>query len=124
MITKMTYRIALATGVLAVCSMFARSNTIAQPVSQHVTVTGWIGCTHYFMPNACKAQSRLSCIQQWVSQGDPYVLVVGSHRYKMLGDDRDLAKAASQNSVTVTGDLDGNELTVASIDWKGKRAGL
>ena len=120
---KMTYRIALAVGVLAACSMFATGNVNARPVSQHVTVAGWISCTHCLMPNTCKAQTRISCIQSWVSQGDPYILVVGSHRYKMLGDDKDLVKAAAQNSVTVTGDLDGNELTVASMDWKGKQAG-
>jgi hypothetical protein len=119
----MTYLIALAAGVLAACSMFARSNTIAQPVSQHVTVIGWISCTHCVMPNTCKAQTRLSCIQSWVSQGDPYILVVGSHRYKLSGDEIDLANAAAQNSVTVIGDLDGNELTVASVNWKGKQAG-
>jgi hypothetical protein len=120
---KTLHRIALAVGVLAACSMFAADKAIAQPISQHVTVTGWIGCTHYFTQNACKAQTRLSCIQEWVRQGDPYVLVVGNHRYKMVGDDKDLAKAAAQNSVTVTGDLDGNVLTVASVDWKGKQSG-
>jgi hypothetical protein len=116
-------RIALAVGVLMACTIFAANKATAQPVSQHVTVTGWISCTHCLMPNTCKAQTRPSCIQQWVSQGDPYIFVVGNHRYKMLGDDKELAKAAAQNSVTVTGDLDGNVLTVTSVDWKGKQSG-
>jgi hypothetical protein len=75
------------------------------------------------MPNACKAQSRLSCVQTLVGQGAYYILVADNHRYKLSGDEKDLAKAAGENSVIVTGDLDGNELTIASIDWKGKQSG-
>jgi len=110
---------AVVAALFAFCLMFA-SETVAEPVSQNVIVTGWISCTRCLMPNACKAQSRLSCIQTYVSQGDPYILVTGNHRYKLSGDEKDIAKAAAENSVTVTGELDGNELTVTSVDWKGK----
>jgi hypothetical protein len=122
MITKATYRFVRTAAIFAFFVMLA-NNTVAVPASQHVTVTGWIGCTHYFMPNACKAQSRVSCIQSWVSQGDPYILVVGNHRYKLSGDENELAKAVAENSVTITGNLDGNELAVESVEWKGKQPG-
>jgi hypothetical protein len=118
--TTAMYRLVIVAAILAFCSMTA-GKAIAEPASQHVTVTGWISCTHCLMPNTCKGGSRLSCIQSWVSQGDPYILVVGAHRYKLSGDETDLAKAAGENSVTITGDLDGNELTVASVDWKTKQ---
>lgn len=120
MIRKATYRIVVVAGVLALCLMFA-SGASAKPVSQHVTLTGYISCTTCLLPNTCKAQTRLSCTQRWVSQGASYVLVVGDKHYVLSGFEKELAKAAAESSVTVTGDLTGNELSVASVERTSKK---
>lgn len=112
---KMMFQAVVAAGVLALCSMFAGSAS-AQPVSQHVTLTGYISCTTCLMPNACKAQTRLSCTQWWVNQGASYVLVVGNSHYRLSGFEKELAKAAAENSVTVSGDLTDNVVSVASVE--------
>jgi hypothetical protein len=44
------------------------------------------------------------------------VLVVGDSHYRLSGFDKELAKAAADNSVTVSGELDGTNLTVTSVD--------
>jgi hypothetical protein len=115
MIRKTMFQVGVVAGVLALCSVFAGSASAA-PVSQHVTVTGYISCTTCFMPNACKAQTRLSCTESWIGRGASYVLVVGDRHYVLSGFDNDLAKAAALNSVTVSGDLNGTELAVTGVD--------
>ena len=114
MIRKAMYQAVVVAGVLVLCSMFA-GGTSAQPVSQHVTLTGYVSCTTCLLPNACKAQTRLSCVQWWVSQGASYVLVVGNSHYRLSGADKELTKAAG-DTVTVTGDLNGTELAVATVE--------
>ena len=113
--TKAMYRMVVVAGVLALCSIFAGSAS-ARPVSQHATLTGYVSCTTCLMPNTCKAQTRASCTQWWVSQGASYVLVVGNSHYRLSGFEKELAKAAFENSVTVSGDLDGTELVVTNVD--------
>jgi hypothetical protein len=115
MIRKAIYQAVVVAGVLALCSMFAGSAS-AKPVSQHVTLTGYVSCTTCVMPNACKAQTRLSCTQWGISQGASYVLVVGNDHYRLSGFEKELAKAAAENSVTVSGDLNGRELVVTNVD--------
>jgi hypothetical protein len=112
MMKKGTHQTLVAVGVLALCLTFAAA---ASAVSQHVTMTGWISCTTCLLPNTCKAQTRLSCVQTWVSQGAAYVLVVGNAHYRLSGDEKALAKAAG-DTVTITGELNGTELLVTSID--------
>jgi hypothetical protein len=119
MIRKSIYQLVVLVGVLALGSMFL-SAASATPVSQHVTVTGYVSCTTCMEPNVCKAQTRASCTEWWVSQGASYVLVVGDRHYRLSGFEKELAKAAFENSVTVTGDLDGTELTVSSVDFAHK----
>jgi len=119
MIRKALYQVVVVAGVLALCSMFA-GGASAQPVSQRVTLTGWVSCTTCLMPNTCKAQTRLSCTQWWVSQGASYVLVVGDSRYVLSGSENDLAKAAAENSVTVSGDLNGTQLAVTNVNFVHK----
>jgi hypothetical protein len=113
--SKAIYRVVVLAAVLALCSMFA-PGAGANPVSQHVTVTGYVSCTTCLMPNACKAQTRFSCTQMWISQGASYVLVVGDAHYRLSGFEKELAKAAAENSVTVSGDLTGTDLVVASVE--------
>jgi len=67
------------------------------------------------MPNMCKAQTRLSCTQTWVGRGASYVLVVGDSHCVLSGSEKDLAKTAAEISVTVSGDLDGTYLAVATV---------
>jgi hypothetical protein len=119
MIRKAIYQAVVLAGVLALGSMLA-SAASASPVSQHVTVSGYISCTTCTEPNVCKAQTRASCTEWWVSQGASYVLVAGDKRYRLAGFEKELAKAAFENSVTVTGDLDGTDLTVSSVDFAHK----
>jgi hypothetical protein len=115
MIGKAMYHAGALAAVLALCSVFA-AGVSAEPVSQHVSLTGYVSCTTCLMPNACKAQTRLSCTEHWISQGASYVLVVGDTRYQLSGFDKELAQAAAENSVTVSGDLNGTQLAVASVD--------
>ncbi len=112
---KAIFQVLVVAGVLVVCSMFA-ANAGAQPVSQHVTLTGYISCTTCLMPNTCKAQTRLSCTDWWISQGASYVLVVGNSHYRLSGFEKELAKAAAENSVTISGDLSGTDIVVSSIE--------
>ena len=115
MIGKAMYRIVVVAGVLALCSMFA-GRASARPVSQHVTLTGYVSCTTCLMPNACHNQTRFSCTQWWVSQGASHVLVVGNSHYRLSGFEKELAKAAAENSVTVSGDLEGTDLVVTTVE--------
>src|SRR5580658_6294933 len=100
MIKKAIHRIAVVAGVLTLCSMFA-NGAGARPEVQHVTLTGWVSCTTCLMPNACKGQTRLSCVEWGVSEGASYVLVVGNNHYRLSGAEEQLAKAAGASSVTV-----------------------
>jgi hypothetical protein len=115
MMRKMMFQTAVMAGVLALCSIIS-SGASAQPVTQHVTLTGYITCTTCLMPNACKAQTRFACTEWWVNQGASYVLVVGDTKYRLSGMEKQLLKAAAENSVTVSGDFDGSEVAVMSVD--------
>lgn len=117
---KLMSRIAVLAGVMALCPLFA-GRAAAQPTPDRVSLTGWVSCTTCMLPNTCKAQTRLSCTQWWVSQGASYVLVVGGKHYVLSGFEKELAKAAAESSVTVTGDLTGNQLSVASVEWTSKK---
>jgi len=117
--SKGMYRVVVVAAVLMLCSMFA-GRASAEPVSQHVTVTGYISCTTCLMPNTCKAQTRLSCTESWIGRGASYVLVVGDRHYVLSGFDKELAKAAAENSVTISGDLNGTDLVVTSVDTAQK----
>jgi hypothetical protein len=112
---KMTSAVVVLAAVLALCSVFAGA-TNAQPLSQHVTLSGYITCTTCLMPNACKAQTRLSCTQTWIGQGASYVLVVDGSHYVLSGFEKELAKASAENTVTISGDLNGKELAVTSVE--------
>jgi len=116
MIRKARYRALVAVAVLALCATFG---AVAGAVTQHVTLNGWISCTTCLLPNTCKAQTRLSCVQTWVSQGAAYVLVVGNAHYVLSGDEKELAKAAG-DEVTVTGDLNGTQVLVTSVQTTHK----
>jgi hypothetical protein len=92
----------------------------AAPVSQHVTLTGYVSCTTCLLPNTCKAQTRLACTEHWIGQGASYVLVVGESHYRLSGFDQELAKAAAANSVTITGDLSDHGVIVSSVEINHK----
>ncbi len=116
---RLIFSVAVMAGLLAVAPLFANPAS-ASPAAEHVSLTGFISCTTCLMPNSCKSQTRLSCTQWWISQGASYVLVVRDKHYVLSGFDQELAKAAAANSVTLTGELIGNQLTVASVDWASK----
>lgn len=116
---KLMFQVLAVAGVLVLCSMFA-GNASAAPVSQRVTLTGYVSCTTCLMPNTCKSQTRLSCTEWWISQGASYVLVVGDSHYRLTGFDKELAKAAAENSVTITGELSGNEVVVSGVEINRK----
>lgn len=119
MIKKIALHTLAVAGFLAVCAAFAGSAGAA-PASQHVTLTGYVSCTTCMEPNTCKAQTRAACTEWWVSQGASYVLVEGDSRYVLSGFDKELAKAAFENSVTISGELNGREVTVTSVDFSHK----
>jgi hypothetical protein len=48
------------------------------------------------------------------------VLVVGDRHYRLSGHEKELWKAAG-DTVTVTGNLSGTELTVATVELASKR---
>lgn len=100
---------------LVLCSMMSGPAN-AQPMTQQVTLTGYITCTTCILPNACKAQTRLACTEWWVNQGASYVLVVGDTKYRLSGMEKDLLKGAAENSVTISGNFDGSEVVVTSVD--------
>ena len=112
---KAVFQVVVLASVLALGSAFAGGSSAA-PVSQHVSLSGYVSCTTCLMPNTCKAQTRLSCTQWWVSQGASYVLVVGNSHYTLSGFEKELAKAAAENSVTITGELTGTDLVVSSVE--------
>jgi hypothetical protein len=107
--------VAFLAGVLMLGSVFAIGAS-ARPVSQHLSVTGYVSCVTCLQPNACKAQTRLGCTEWWTNQGSAYVLVVGDTHYRLAGMEKELLKAAAENSVTVTGDFDGFQLAVTNVD--------
>jgi hypothetical protein len=115
MIRKMIFPVVAVAVLVALCSMFP-AGASAAPVSQQVTLTGYISCTTCMMPNACKAQTRLACTQQWIGQGASYVIVVDGTHYRLSGFPKELAKAAAENSVTITGELSGKDVTVTSVE--------
>jgi hypothetical protein len=115
MTKKGLVQVALFVAVLMLGFAFANVAS-AQPVSQHVTLTGYVSCVTCLQPNACHAQTRLGCTQWWTSQGSAYVLVVGDTHYRLSGMDKELLKAAAENSVTVTGDFDGFAVAVTGVD--------
>ena len=117
MIRKSIFPVAALAFVLALCAMFP-AGASAAPVSQQVTLTGYITCTTCMMPNACKAQTRLACTEMWIGQGASYVLVVEGTRYRLSGFEKELAKAAAENSVTITGALDGKDVTVTGVELR------
>ena len=117
--TKTVRGIFVVAALLTFCSTFG-DRAVAEPVSQCVTVTGWISCTHCLMPNTCKAQTRLSCTESWIGRGASYVLVVGDRHYVLSGFEKELARAAAENSVTVSGDLSGTDLVVTTVDLAHK----
>lgn len=113
-------RIAVLAGMMFMCPLFAGRAT-AQPAPDRVSLTGWLSCTTCLLPNACKAQTRLSCIRWGVSHGASYVLIVDDKHYILSGLENELAKAAAENSVTITGDLTGNQLSVTSVESPSKK---
>jgi len=115
---KSVSRIAVLFGVLAVGSLLVDT---ARAMPERVSLTGWVTCTTCLAFNACKAQTRLSCTLSGVSQGASYMLVVGDKHYLLSGLEKELAKAAAESSVTVTGDLTGNQLSVVGVDWPSKK---
>jgi len=117
---KLMSRIAVLAGVVALGSLLP-GWAATQPSPEQVSLTGWISCTTCLQPNTCKAQTRLSCVQQWIGQGASYVLMVGDKHYVLSGLEKELAKAAAENSVTITGELTGNQLTVASVQLPSKK---
>jgi hypothetical protein len=85
----------------------------AAPAQQQKTLTGVVtdaacGATHK-MPNMAPADCARTCAKQ-----GGYALVVGNDVYTLKGHEADLDKYAAQ-TVTVTGAVNGKDVTVASV---------
>jgi hypothetical protein len=114
-------RLAAAGGAIGLFFLIAGLAS-ARPAPERVSFTGWISCTTCFEPNACKGQpSRWACTQSRVAAGAAYVLVVEDKHYVLSGSDKELAQAAGENSVTISGDLNGNNIAVASVEFTSKK---
>jgi Protein of unknown function (DUF5818) len=111
---KMCSAVLLA-GVLAISPVFA-GRAAAQPSPENVTVSGRVSCTTCLLPNTTKAQTRLSSTLWWVSQGASFVLVADNGQvYRLSGAENDLKKFAG-DTVTVSGNLNGSDLAVATVE--------
>jgi hypothetical protein len=89
-------------------SAFAGLSQSAQTLTGTVS-DAMCGAKH-MMTNVTPAQ----CTRECVKQGSDYALVSGSKVYTLKGDTRQIDKYAGQ-SVTVTGSVSGDTVTVKSI---------
>jgi len=114
MTRKAMYGVLVLATIFALGTAFARGSN-AQPTPENVTVSGLVSCSSCILPNACKAQTRLSCTLDGINHGASFVLVTDDHKvYRLSGAEKDLMKFAG-DSVTVTGELSGTELAVATV---------
>jgi hypothetical protein len=107
------FRLALAAGILALCS-FSASQAFAQPIAPDVTFTGLVTCLHCTDLTQHKGFTRWSWAMYRVSQGDDIVFVSQGKTYVLRGDRQQLSKYV-EDKATVSGHLDDNTIVVTNI---------
>jgi hypothetical protein len=90
---------------LGVAGLWAQSNT---------TINGFISEEHCGASHSSPSAEATKCVQGCLKRGSAPVLVREGKVYKLKGDDAAVKDLAGQN-VTVTGTVDGDTITVASV---------
>ena len=116
MSTSMIYRCLAMIGIAVV--LLAASAQPAYSMTDDVTITGTLSCAHCQGAQP-KGYTQFSWAVHSVELGDGVILVAPEGVYKLQGDMNQLLKALSSKA-TVTGQLDGNILSVATIDRAAK----
>jgi hypothetical protein len=114
----------MMTTVLVTASMFAQANqpqAPGNPAGATKTLTGEVSDTMCGAKHMAKDKTAAECARECAKAGSDYALVVGGKVYSLKGDKTELGKFAGQRA-TVTGTLDGNNITVQSITAAQKAA--
>jgi hypothetical protein len=117
---KLTFGIssAIAALLFAVLPAVASQNQ-TNTAPNTVNFTGKVSCSKFGASTPSqKGMSQSMAIQQCISQGYTYVLVVGKRVYPLEGDHKELAKMVGQ-TVTVAGHLNAEKPTGAESAFNG-----
>jgi hypothetical protein len=99
--------------VLAVLgSMVLGAGLLSAQSSQ--TIHGFVSDAHCGTAHSSPSASATKCIKSCMKGGSEAVVVSGDKVYHLKGNSAEVAKYAGQN-VNVTGTVDGDTLTVASV---------
>ncbi|MGD0226519.1 MAG: DUF5818 domain-containing protein [Terriglobia bacterium] len=80
------------------------------------TITGTVSDAHCGAKHATASDAAATCVEKCVSGGASYVLVSNGKVYQL--DAQDKFKGLGGKSVTVTGTVKGESITVASVAEK------
>jgi hypothetical protein len=80
------------------------------------TITGTVSDAHCGVKHATASDAAAHCVEHCVSGGSTYVLVSKGKVYQL--DAQDKFKGMGGKSVTVTGTVKGDSITVASVAEK------
>lgn len=80
------------------------------------TITGTVSDSHCGLKHATAGDSAATCVEHCVSGGATYVLVADGKVYQL--DAQDKFKGMGGKSVTVTGTVEGDSITVTSVAEK------
>ena len=80
------------------------------------TITGTVSDSHCGVKHAAAGDASAHCVEHCVSGGATYVLISGTKVYQL--DAQDKFKGLGGKSVTVTGSVKGDSITVASVAEK------
>lgn len=84
---------------------------------------GWVTDTHCAAPKGDPAKHSVACVNKCVSDGASYALFSPSDKKVYVLDNADMAKEHAGHHVKVTGALDGEKITVKSIEATGEQKG-
>lgn len=104
----MRFKLFLAAGSLAFCvaGLSAQSTT---------TVNGYISDSHCGAAHSSPSADATKCVKSCMSHGSAPVLVSEGKVYKLKGEEEAVKGLAGEN-VTVKGTVDGDTITVTSVE--------
>jgi hypothetical protein len=107
---------------IALCSIGRATASSSQAATTHVTLAGLVTCAHCGL-SVPKGQTRMSWALQNVNRGDDIVLITDDGKafktFSLNGHKDDLMKYLG-GEATISGDLNGTSVEVASVGTKGK----
>lgn len=119
---KVTLCVSILLAGIALCPVGRATASSSQAATTHVTLAGLVTCAHCGL-NVPKGQTRMSWALQNVNRGDDIVLITddgkGFKTFSLNGHKDDLMKYLG-GEATISGDLSGGNLEVASVSAKGK----